>query len=295
MIGPAILNDLQDWLDQGTRVLLVGDGFQLPPVLSPEEEKQHGEDFSVFELVGGPVLTEVVRSDDVITNVVTDIRCNRKVPDEVCKKGPIFRHAVDDWIAEDPNQRHDHALITWRNKTRMLANAAVRTALGRDSEIPEVGEPVLIRRNGQRLLNGEILTVADVGSGPFVGELPTERMRFDEVNGSYVVSTSGREMQMDGALPRIDDWKTYKKKLRDEHIPEPLPITWGYVLTAHNAQGSEFRRVTVLIPDYDLSSMPFKKSTKLPDGTTVNFGRRWLYTAMSRAVSQVTLVIGPER
>ena len=68
--------------------------------------------------------------------------------------------------------------------------------------------------------------------------------------------------------------------------------TYGHALTAHKAQGSEYRRVTVFMPKMDNVSAHFRKSTELPDGTKIPFGVRFFYTACSRAKEQLTVLVG---
>lgn len=94
---------------------------------------------------------------------------------------------------------------------------------------------------------------------------------------------------MDGALPFLDEvaWRTYVR-YRRELGSHPIPLTWGYCLTAHKAQGSEFDDVFVYLDD-----MPwfFCRPSTLPDGRKVPFWSRWLYTAVTRAKKTCTLAL----
>ena len=111
---------------------------------------------------------------------------------------------------------------------------------------------------------------------------------------------------MDGASPWVQNWGSYRGALHSQHqrdypdcymdVPakEPIPITWAYALTAHKAQGSEWRRVTVFLSNADINNSYFFKNTALPDGSKMKFAMRWIYTAITRAREQVTIVIGPE-
>ena len=80
MMSPKIYTDLQAWAAQGVRILYVGDGYQLPPVLDYKEVKEYGEDFSIFCKVAGPALSQVMRSGDDIIKVATQLREENEVP-----------------------------------------------------------------------------------------------------------------------------------------------------------------------------------------------------------------------
>ncbi len=82
----------------------------------------------------------------------------------------------------------------------------------------------------------------------------------------------------------------WKGAIAHEGCDEPVPVTWNYCLTAHLAQGSEYRRVTTFIPG-DFTNPHFKKPTTLPDGTEMKFSMRFLYTALSRAREHATLIV----
>jgi exodeoxyribonuclease-5 len=293
MMAPKVFEDLQVWIRKGIRVLLIGDGYQLPPVMSPKEEEQYGEDFSVLGKVKGPVLTEVMRSDDEIIRVATELRTTFKVPRtsgdsyKFERVGQPGRRAVGDYL-EHPE---DHALITWRNQLRMQANGAIRKNLGHTDVLPQEGEPVMVCRNGQDVMNGEIFKTRDFSTGYNLGDVKTDW--FNTAYGARLLSsTAGRDQKMDGFMPRIENWKAYHAARRSMNAPIPIPVTYGYVYTAHKAQGSEFNKVTVFLDSSDTGNPHFRKDTKLPDGSSMPFASRWLYTALTRAKSEVTLLIG---
>ncbi len=293
MMAPKVFQDLQVWVRKGVRVLLVGDGYQLPPVMSKKETEEYGEDFSVFGRVQGPILTEVMRSDDEIIQVATELRTTFRIPR---KGGEAFefrvlgtpgRTAVNDYLKHP----EDHALITWRNKLRMQANAAIRKGLGHDKVLPQEGEPVMCCRNGQEVMNGEIFRTRDFTAGHTLGDVKTNWFR-TAYGERILTSTAGRDQKMDGFMPSIDNWRAYHAARRAMNAPIPIPVTYGYVFTAHKAQGSEFNKVTVFLDSSDTGNPHFRKDTILPDGTSMPFAARWLYTAITRARHNVSLIIG---
>lgn len=297
MMTPSIFADLETWAEQGVRILLVGDPYQLPPVMTPKETVASGEDYSVFAKVDGAHLTRVMRSSGGVLRAATHVRETHSLPHETDDGYEYVRHAkpleaaVHDFCATPK----DHLLVTWRNQSRMTANIMARRLLGHDGPLPDPGEPVLVKRNGQGLLNGEVIEAGEFFSGPTIAGLPTMWMSTRE-GGRYLVHVHGGDeskggMFFDGQTPWIDNWRSYLSALGRMELPEPLPITWGYCLTAHAVQGSEAQRVTVFLENGDPQNKHFTKSTALPDGTSIPFSARWLYTAVSRGKKRATVMV----
>lgn len=309
MITPQVAKDLDKWIEEGTRFVLVGDPWQLPPVITSKDEKTYGADYTVFSEDSGLQadsvgLTTVVRTKSDLLDVATFLREEKRLPAGIhydtfkwIKGRPMV--ALDAWLDEPEG----HVLITWRNELRMEANRYLRTKLGKAGVLPGRGEPIMFCKNGQGVLNGEIATIAAIGEGPKFGELSTFEIRTEQHHRPIIVSMKGRKWPMDGGLPWIDKWGEYRGALRKyvkriygagvpDSVAEPIPITWGYVLTAHKAQGSEWDHASVFLSGWDPRSRAFLKHTQLPDGDTIPFGVRWLYTALTRAKKSATLVIG---
>lgn len=293
MMTPRVYEDLGEWESEGIKVIYVGDSFQLPPIMSAKEIQQYGEDFSVFSKVPGPRLTTVMRSVGPIVQVATHLREKKVMPRE-SNEGYTYSTATNPTAAavqaylDDPD---DHAIITWRNEVRMEANRMVRAQYGLQGPIAK-NEPILVRKNGQGLLNGDVCKVKSAALGPKLGKVQTVVCEFEGIGKPIYVTMQGAKEVMDGGqpyLPDKSDYWNYRNALRKEQIPEPLPITYGYCLTAHLAQGSQFRRVTVFLRKDELASPPFLKQSKFPDGQRIAFGVRWLYTAVTRAKAQLAI------
>lgn len=295
LVTPKIYQDLRTWSSLGVNILFVGDGYQLPPILSKKEEKEYGEDFSIFREVPGPSLSKVMRSGDDLVKIAERLRYEEQLPDSA---GPYEYleildpnlHAIESYL-EDPD---DHMLITWTNEYRMKTNRKIRRILGYKGKYPHYGEPVLVCQNGRHMLNGEIHRVKEVVHGGNMGPLKTNFLRTKEARDedAQLVSLEGRKEFMDGFMPWIKDWQGYLELVEQSMHGEPVPITYGYVATAHKCQGSEFRRVTLFLDDDDLHNPYFNKPTYLPDGNTMNFASRFIYTALTRARERVTVIIG---
>lgn len=301
MMTPSVFKDLQKWTANGVKVLLVGDSYQLPPVITGDELKKHGEDYSVFAQVRGSVLETVMRSVGGVLRAASKVRQTGEICRESDMDGsqgyefvkcehPIER-AVDDYVAD----RADHMLITWKNATRMYANRQVRERLGHGGPLPDEGEPVLLKKNVGGFLNGEIVTCGGFEKGPEVGSLRTLWMWVGDQRLLVSIDGGSREKGgefFDGGMPWIENWRAYHVDLQKLGLNEPCPITWAYCLTAHSAQGSEARRVTVFLEYPDVRSGYFKKATTLPSGASASFAARWVYTAMTRSKMQTTMVVG---
>lgn len=293
MITPKIYNDLQNWVGQGVRILFVGDGYQLPPILSVKEEKEFGADFIVFGLIKGPSLKTVMRSGDGIISIASAVRESRKFPTvgndavAISKVKYPGLAAIKDYI-EDQN---DHILITWTNKMRMQGNAEIRRKLGHSGVLPGSTEPILVCKNGQERLNGEVVFATGFSPGPLLADVKTMWMHVND-GQDVLVSVDGKDQPMDGFMPNVKDWKEYHAVRNKQDLEEPLPITYGYVSTAHKAQGSEYRRVSIYLSDSDVYSQHFNKETTLPDGQEMPFAIRWLYTSLTRAKERATIYTG---
>lgn len=293
MMTPSIMEDLKKWINLGVKILLVGDSFQLPPVISSNEEKKYGKDYSVFNEYDGPSLSTIVRSDDGIITVATELRENGTIckdPNEsyTYNSGPkVISEAIDSWL-KDPD---DHVMITWTNKLRSRINETTRARLKIIDPRPQEGEPILICSNGQTCLNGEIYTVEEVWDGPNLVAFPSLCIKVKGKMEPLFVAATGKESYLDGGMPYIKDWRNYKNALKVHNKPQPLSCTFGYAVTAHKAQGSEFRRVSVLLSNRDLNNEHFCVETTLPSGKTATIRDRWIYTAVTRAKKKLSINI----
>lgn len=295
MIAPGVFEDMQKWADKGVRFLLVGDPYQLPPV-----DKENDDDYSVFSQTDGVLLKTVMRSAGGVLRAATYTRENGIFPVENDDGYELVMHsrpieaAVHDYVSD----MDDHLLVTWKNSTRMRANRLVRHLLGKTSDMPEPGEPILIRRNMPKagIFNGEVLTNhTGFRPGPTIAGVPT--MYMDTPTFTTLVYVNGGQRNkggehFDGQMPWIDNWREYTSALKRSQLEDPVPITWGYCLTAHAVQGSEARRVTVFLDHDEPASKNFKKTTRIHTGEELSFRARWLYTALSRGKKRATMVIG---
>ena len=312
MVDRRILDDIRSSRYQ--KVLLCGDGVQIPPVSDDGKG-----DWSVFQEVTGPQLSEVMRTAGAIVEAGTIVRERQEILRGVLEHGGSryehttdFRGAIRQWF----DDREDHVLVTWRNESRMRLTAQIRSVLGHASPYPEPGEPVVVRRNSYAhgIMNGDLYYVDDwLGDGPEIAGVKTRFLRLRETRypllpiasvediepddcamagrtPTLLVPLQGREAVFDGFLPYVG-LTAWKSGLEAAGVDESsiIPVTFGYVLTGHLVQGSEYRRATTLLFG-DMSSRNFRKPTALPDGTKMSFAMRFIYTCVTRAKERSTLV-----
>lgn len=315
MITEQIRDDIER--SDYERVLLVGDPYQLPPV--------EGKDFSVFTGMSSAHLTEVKRTAGAVLAAATSLR----ETDEICvtssadasqydfefwdRADDAFLRVLDLWWQD----RDDHVVLTWKNVNRMHVNQAIRERFGITNVLPQPGEPIVLCDNNHRLglMNGDMVRVVRwLDDGPTFSGRDHEGIPFEiksryltirsmaspsEPEKQIVALLTGGEVQFDGKMKYVGlhNWKEAVARAERKEYEQTgksfdgvSSITYGYCLTAHKAQGSQYRRVTTYVPG-DLRNKHFQKQTRLPDGRQMSYSTRWLYTAISRAVERSSLIV----
>lgn len=244
----------RDLLSFGVPVLVLGDPAQLPPVAG-------GGFFTDAE--PDIMLTEVHRqaADDPIIRLSMVVREGGALTGGVYGASKIIRR---DEVEQEEVLLADQILVG-RNVTRRNYNARIRQLLRRASEMPVAGDKLVCLRNDRKrgLLNGSVWHV-DRARKPRKGLLrytlsPEEgevgkRRTVVSINPAYFDGTAA-------ALP------PFERKRSDE-------FDYGYVLTVHKAQGSQWDDVYL----FD-ESFAFRENA-----------RRWLYTGITRAATRITIV-----
>jgi exodeoxyribonuclease-5 len=156
-------------------------------------------------------------------------------------------------------------VLVGRNKTRRLYNGRIRELRGYGSPTPEVGEKLVCLRNDKTkgIQNGGLFRVSRV-KDPKGGLLRLE-LAPEDANERRRVSAAilpaffeGGEEALPFALRRKSD-----------------EFDWGYALTVHKAQGSQWDDVVL----FD-ESFAFREHRA-----------RWLYTGITRAAERLTVVV----
>ncbi|MCP4897736.1 MAG: AAA family ATPase [bacterium] len=235
----------EDLLHFGCKVLVLGDPAQLPPV--------RGTGYFT-ERKPNVLLTEIHRqaADNPIIKLANDIRVGKYPP-----LGTYGDSVITAEITPEMALAADQ-IIVGKNKTRHAVNSRMRQLLGYDGEVPNVGERLVCLRNEAELglLNGSLWDVKEI---------------YDD-DDPLCMSIS----------PEDEDWRqdvlAHRGLFNGEEIDhwtrrEANEFEYGYALTCHKSQGSQWNNVLVMD-----ESACFKHNA-----------RRWMYTALTRAAEKVTV------
>jgi exodeoxyribonuclease-5 len=243
----------RDLLALGTPILVLGDPAQLPPVKGVGYFTAREPDF---------LLTEIHRqaADNPIIRMSMDVRSGRTLrpgrygDSEVIAPGVTLD--AERIIAADQ-------MLVGRNATRQRYNARFREVKGTTSPMPIAGDKLVCLKNNKDkgLLNGGLWTVDKLlnARGTSI------RMALGSDDGKSEQTVSVRTEWFSGKEADLP-WSVRK------HADE---FTFGYALTVHKSQGSQWNDVVV----FDESQF-FREHRA-----------NHLYTAITRAAEKVMVVL----
>ena len=244
----------RDLMSFGTPLLVLGDPAQLPPI-------QGGGFFTNQE--PDSMLTEVHRQaqDDPIVRMSMTIReggtleAGRFGDSEVVPRGALDPERV---------MTADQVLVG-RNNTRRAYNLRIRQKQGIEEPLPVAGDKLVCLRNNRKkaLFNGGLWRVKARAQSK--SRIITMRVSPDEDFGGRVTKVAVRADCFGGQIEEIP-WE--QRKPYDE-------FDYGYVLTVHKSQGSQWDDVVL-----------FDESFAFQDSRA-----RWLYTGITRAAKRLSIVI----
>lgn len=271
---------LQYWLLRHLRkmcntMILVGDPHQLPPVNDLIEAKGY---FCTRD--AHVELTTVMRQADgsPILDLATHIRQGR-FPEPLVR-GLAPRDTFRRWI------HPDRKVIAFTNAHRRQINALARKALGYPGALPKRGERLVCNTNvDSKLLNGTEVEVVEFHwpstKSPTTGFIegpPTASLTYkdDDGNLGHTLVNIGRFIEdlVEGSYPEKELRRVIDVSKDDG---EGASFSYGYCITAHKAQGSEWDEVCVIDERFVLGKVD-------PTGESA---RRWIYTAITRAAKQL--------
>ena len=244
----------RDLLSFGTRVLVLGDPAQLPPVKGTGFFTSKTPDF---------MLTEIHRqaAESPIIRMSMDVREGRGLAVGTFGTSRVMTR---DGMTPDMVLNADQVIVGL-NKTRRRYNARVRELLGLSGRFAQ-GERVVTLKNDKEsgVLNGAIWSVDEISSA----DEYESRLLISPLDAGMTqcpVRVLTHHAWLDGTENDLD-WR--KKKTY-------APVDYGYVLSCHKSQGSQWDDVLV----FDESAY-FREDHKA-----------WLYTAITRAADRVTVVV----
>ena len=251
MVDEAVGVDL---LSFGKPILVLGDPAQLPPIAG-------GGYFTSAE--PDVMLTEVHRqaANDPIIAMSMTVREGKALEEGSYGDSRVITRAD---IDQEEVLKADQVLVG-RNNTRRSYNTRIRELLERAGPVPVAGDTLVCLRNDRKrgLLNGSLWNVDRVRK-PRKGLLRYTLNPEDAEIGKRRTVVSINPAFFDGtaeALPFAE------RKRSDE-------FDFGYVLTVHKAQGSQWDNVMLFDESY-----AFREHRA-----------RWLYTGITRAATRITVV-----
>ncbi len=239
----------EDLLSFGVKVLVLGDPAQLPPI------KDTG--YFTENVIPDIMLDEIHRqaAENPIIHLATLARERKEIYLGRYGSSEVWEATPDIISLLGVDQ-----VLCGRNRTRHAINGFMRKHMGYDTPLPLDGERVICGRNNHEigLLNGVLFTI------------------------DQVINTMGRKVFMklidsNGDIIEVCSHDHYflgdESNLRWFEERDAEKFDFGYAITTHKAQGSQWDKVLVRDESY-----VFK-----------NNSHRWLYTAITRAAKDVII------
>jgi exodeoxyribonuclease V len=254
MVDAELARDLMSF---EVPLLVLGDPAQLPPI-------QGGGFFT--EAKPDAMLTEVHRQarDNPIVRLSMDIRAGKSLaPGQYGETQVVRRGDLDPKRVIGADQ-----ILVGRNATRRAYNARLRERRGFAGALPVTGDKLVCLRNNRvkGLFNGGLWMVKE--RPKLRRKILRMRLEPDEDLGDGQDESVKVAVRSECFTGRIEELDWLERKPFDE-------FDFGYVLTVHKAQGSQWDDVVL-----------FDES----DAFRENRGR-WLYTGVTRAAKRLSVVV----
>jgi exodeoxyribonuclease-5 len=248
----------RDLLSFGTPLLVLGDPGQLPPIKANDGG---GGFFTEHE--PGVLLSEVHRQarDNPIIDLAMRARAGERIDHgRYGSSRVIGKSDIDSETVLAAEQ-----VLVGINRSRRLYNRRIRTLKGFDGLLPAVGDRLVCLRNdtAKRLLNGGQWRVTSISR---------------KAGAAVHMLVKSEDEGPHGPAAKIKVLKAAFER-PEEHIPWAVlrrhdAFDYGYALTVHKAQGSQWGDVVLFDESY-----AFREHRQ-----------RWLYTAITRAAETITIV-----
>jgi len=260
MVNKQIAEDI---LSFNLPIIVLGDLNQLPPVFGD----------SYFLQKPDSVLTQVMRQMENDPIVHLSQRAIRGEYLNIGKYGPMC-FVIDKEVINDNLLIKSDIVICGKNKTREDINNYVRRQIkGIKSDIPVMGEKLICRQNNWNLsVGGDIFLINGL-----IGYM--EGIYLDTYNKKSICIDFRPEFMEDDYFEKIPMdyeylFQTYEEKKRGKRSYYNK-FEFAYAITAHLAQGSQYDKVMI----YD---------ERIGDR---DYYRKWLYTAITRAVKGLVVAV----
>jgi len=269
MVSGKMLDDLKVY---GKPILAVGDHGQLPPVMdsgdlmkSPDLrlEKIHRQAES------SPIIqfSKVVRETGCLDRRLADgdkIRFRSRVEIE-----NVLRDAYNDDAASALNV----GILCWTNETRIRLNGYARRCLGFKG-VPNEGEVVICLKNAPPLYNGMRGVLATAGELQDYKVVASVGFSEEGLPPVFLEMFAG-QFNRKATYKSIDELRE-RGVVVDSMKSAGSLFDFGYALTCHKSQGSQFNHAVVYV---DRREEPNSDDW-----------RRWAYTAITRSSDRLTVL-----
>lgn len=321
-----LLHDLISYVysGQGCRLMLIGDKAQLPPVGETESPALRADVLSSYGLnVCQAELAEVLRQSQqsgILWNATHLWDDEQALPKMRLQPFADIRSLPGDELIEQLASSYSHAglddtiVITRSNKRANIYNQGIRrTILDREDELCR-GDQLMIVKNNYHWTQQDKLTAQAIpflanGDRCLVQRVRNKRqmhgftfadvtltfpdyqqhelsatLLLDTLTTDAPALTHEQQQQLyDSVMADYADIPLKAERIRQmrqDPFYNALQVKFGYAVTCHKAQGGQWEHVYI------------DQGYMAPD-TALNDYRRWLYTAMTRATSQLYLVNWP--
>ena len=279
MVGEKLLADLREFAEYNNdKLLFLGDPFQLPPVKDGEAK--------IFDLEHQAHLNQIMRQANG-SKILDYATCLRSVkvpfmPSETNNDVEVVsnKETIDRYV-EDIKNGKNATCVVWKNTTRIKTNGYVRRQLGYTSKIVD-GEILMSLSNNNACANGETFVVDSIDSIEkidnaiaFKGIVNGTRRMIVLYPFTQVASIPNFKVNASKFPEEFQDRKRKDHKVVLNN--DVIVATYGYAITAHKSQGSQWD--TVYIGEVQKA---FKEITE-------ENCARWIYTAVTRAAKKVIM------
>lgn len=270
-----------DLLSFGTKLLVLGDPAQLPPI-----------DGTGYFIDASPdhLLDEIHRSalDSPVTRLATAVRAAPPGDRALGVSGPDGDSGRLTRLSGPDELLTFDQVIVGKNATRWSWNTLLRNLRGLTGPIPQPGDRIIILTNNSAasVFNGMQLTVEQATVNRDYGDVIHLTAIDDEGNGRELdVWASG--------FADLEGEKLAKRNGRGRIIA----ATWGHAITAHKSQGSQWDRVLVVDESSVFAYGAYRDHVEVlgPAGAELEAhiaAKRWAYTAITRAAERVVILGG---
>lgn len=258
-------------------VLALGDPGQLPPVAAQDTGVLKNPHIFLDEIMRQAEESEIIRlTMDIRAGKPLELYRGNEV--RVIDTAELFTANVWDWADQ---------ILVGKNDTRFTVNAIMRRrALNQTNLFPVDGDRIICLKNNWTLLNATGDNLVNGMSGRIENIRPGNRSE-DPFTEKFIVADFIPDLEDACIFPDLKmdeclftEHRESKNLINPNRwIPDiykPEQFDYGYAITVHKAQGSEYDNVLVL--------EEFLRSESKADHI------KWLYTAATRAAKKLIIV-----